>query len=251
MRRWRFERQQRSLVARRLLEAFSAAYPQARFIEVGANDGDQHDHLRPFILANAWSGIMVEPVPYVFERLRENYAGVERIALANVAIADRDGQLPFFHLRPAEEGEAGVPFWYHGLGSFSRDAIMRHAGQVDNIEARIVHTDVSCLTFDSLCREHAVEHLDLVLIDTEGYDYEIIKRIDLGRYRPRLLAYEHYHLSPEDRSQCRTRIEAAGYETIEEGFDTWCVLPAADELTEIWRGLRPGVPALSVHDESR
>ena len=75
--------------APQLLRAFADAYPHAFFVEIGSNDGEQHDHLRPFILSRPWRGIMVEPVPYVFERLRRNYESQGRIELENVAVAER------------------------------------------------------------------------------------------------------------------------------------------------------------------
>ena len=50
----------------------------------------------------------------------------------------------------------------------------------------------------------------------------------------------------------RDYLERHGYETMEEGFDTWCLRADADQrLTRAWRRLRPRIPALSVHDEPR
>ena len=87
----------------RLLRAFAETYPDAFFIEIGANDGERGGALREFVLSRPWSGIMVEPAPGVFERLSRNYHGLERVALENAAISDRDGRLPFFHLSEPED----------------------------------------------------------------------------------------------------------------------------------------------------
>ena len=54
----------------RVLFEFARAYPDVFFVQVGANDGDLLDPLREEIGFRKWSGIMVEPVPYVFERLQ-------------------------------------------------------------------------------------------------------------------------------------------------------------------------------------
>ena len=231
------------------MRAFSEQYPQAFFIEIGANDGEQHDHLRPFIGEREWSGVMVEPVPYVFDRLRRNYAGVPGVVLERAAIAGRDGELPFYHLREAAPSELEtLPDFYDGIGSFSRDQLVAHAGSIPDIESRIVRSEVECLTFESLCRKHEVERIDLLLIDAEGYDAEIIAGIDLDSRRPRLLVYEHYHLVPAERRGCREALEAAGYEILEEGFDTWCLEPRPDRLTSVWRSLEPAVAGVSAHD---
>jgi len=240
------------LAGPQILQAFADRYPRAFFVEIGANDGEQHDHLRPLILAGEWRGIMVEPVPYVFERLRENYGGVTRVTLENSAIAGEDGELPFFHLGQAAEEDGDVPFWYHGLGSFSRETVLRHGRDIADIERRLVATQVPCLTFDSLLAKHGVEFVDLLLIDTEGYDSEVLRLIDLERDRPHLLVYEHYHLAAADRWATRQRLQDAGYRTLEEGFDTWCLGPqAAAPLHELWPRMRPAVPGRSVYDEDR
>jgi FkbM family methyltransferase len=238
----RDRRSRRRLMGPRLLEAFADAYPRAFFIEVGANDGVEDDYLYPFIVENEWSGIMVEPVPHLFERLRRNYAGLDGVVLENVAIADRDGRLPFFH---PPEGD------FDKIGSFSRETTLRLARALGfaELEDRLVTTEVPSLTFESLCRRRGVERLDLLVVDTEGYDFEILKRIDFAAYRPRLLVYEHGLLPSPDRRACRAYVEDAGYATKEERLDTWCLETRADDgLTRAWRELRPGAPGTSAEE---
>jgi FkbM family methyltransferase len=238
------------LAGPRVVEAFASAYPSAFFIEIGANDGEQHDHLRPAILAHPWRGIMVEPVPHVFERLRRNYGSMDRITLERAAIADRDGTIAFFHLREAAEHErSGLPDWYDAIGSFSRESLLAHRRVIPDIESWLVETRVPALTFESLCRKHDVSTIDLLLVDTEGYDREVIRRVDFEARRPRLVVYEHYHLPPAERVDCRSHMRSLGYEVLEEGFDTWCLDPAGDALTRAWGRLSPGAPSISVYDE--
>ncbi|HEX2234337.1 MAG TPA: FkbM family methyltransferase [Thermoleophilaceae bacterium] len=233
------------------MRAFADCHPHAFFVEIGSNDGEQHDHLRPFILTRGWRGIMVEPVPYVFARLRRNYAGVPGVILENVAVADRDGQVPFYYLADASEEERlTLPDWYDGIGSLDRDFLVGHEGKIADIESRIVCEPVTALTFDSLCEKHGVTAVDLIVIDTEGYDWEILRRFDFERWHPELLVYEHFHLSPADRADAAARLREAGYDTMEEGFDTFCLHGSADPiLRELWRRLRPAVPGSSVHEE--
>jgi hypothetical protein len=89
-----------------------------------------------------------------------------------------------------------------------------------------------------------------VVIDAEGYDWELIRSIDLARWSPEVLVYEHFHLSPTDRAEAAASIGRSGYNTLEEGFDTFCLArDAAPRLRRLWKRLRPGVPGLSVHDE--
>jgi FkbM family methyltransferase len=247
----RFRLLARRLAGTKLIRAFADTHDEAFFVEIGSNDGVQHDFLRPFILERKWRGIMVEPVPYVFARLRDNYGSLGRVELENAAIADHDGTLPFFHLREAgAEERGGLPGWYDGIGSFDRDVVASHADHIPDIEDRIVRSEVPALTFESLCRKHDVSELDLVLVDTEGYDFEIVRSIDLAARHPRVLVYEHFHLTAEDRERCAQHVRERGYETMEEGFDTWCLdTGTQDDLTATWRGLRPAVPGVSALDE--
>jgi FkbM family methyltransferase len=245
------DRVRETLAGPKILRAFADVYPEAFFVEIGANDAEQHDHLRPFLSAGRWRGIMVEPVPYVFERLRANTAGLRGVVLENAAIADRDGELPFYHLAEVNDRQReGLPRWYDGIGSFSREAVLNHASLVPGLEQRLVCVQVPSLTFESLCRKHEVDRVDLLLVDTEGYDHEILGNFDWTVYRPRLVVYEHYHLAPEDRATMRVRLEHLGYELKEEGFDTWCLhVGPQDQLTETFRALAPGIPAASVHED--
>jgi FkbM family methyltransferase len=194
---------------------------------------------------------MVEPVPYVFERLRANCADLQGVVLENAAIADRNGKLPFYHVAQEDGRErANLPRWYDGIGSFSREVVLNHASLVPDLDRRLVETYVACLTFDSLCRKHGVSHVDLLLIDTEGYDHEILKNIDWDAHRPRLIVYEHYHLASDERAAARDQLQSLGYEIKEEGFDTWCLLVQRnDQLTQRFRALEPGLPSSSVYQD--
>ena len=233
----------------RLLRALGEACPRPFVVQIGANDGEQHDQLRPLILEERWPALLVEPVPYVFERLRSNYAGVDWVRLDNVAVAGRDTTLPFFHLREADAEAEGLPRWYDGIGSFDRDAVLSHSDRIPDLGERLVETPVPALSFESLLARHGAETVDLVWIDTEGYDWEILRTIDFDRHRPRMVVYEHFHLDPQRREQAKAHLAANGYATMEEFFDTWCVRPDdGDALDEAWSGAEPALPGVSRHD---
>ena len=251
-RRWRELRYRlflRRLAGPKLIRAFARACPQAVFVEVGANDGEKNAHLRPHILGRGWRGVLVEPVPYVFARLRANYAGVAGVALENAAIGDRDGSLPFFHLAEEPGGE-DLPEWYDEIGSFSRELVMRHAHQVPRLEERLVESRVETLTFESLCERHGLDHVDLVLVDAEGYDAQIVRAFPFERFRPRVLVYEHFHMTRPERAEVRALLESRGYGTLEEGMNTYCLdTRTADALTRRFRRFRPAAPGVAKEDE--
>lgn len=249
---WRLARLQKRLAGPKLLRAFAATYPDAVFVEIGANDGEQHDHIREHIVSGRWSGVLVEPVPYVFRRLLDNYVDYERVHLDDIAIGARRGRELFYYLRDADaEERKTLPDWYDGIGSFDLETILSHAPQIPDIADRIESRERQVETFEGLCTRHELDTVDLIVIDTEGHDWEILRTIELATRRPRLVIYEHFHLSPGARAAARAHMERNGYATIEEGFDTFCLRPGFDdELARTWARVKPAVPGVSKHEET-
>ena len=52
-----------------------------------------------------------------------------------------------------------------------------------------------------------------VQIDTEGYDFEILKLIDLDRRRPAFVLFEHLHLDAATHRASIEHVRRHGYET--------------------------------------
>jgi FkbM family methyltransferase len=227
-----------------LLERFAELRPCATFVQIGSHDGQQQDPLREVILRHGWRGVMVEPVPHVYARLRRHYGHLQRIELENAAIAEADGTRPFYHLPSTEDaGRAGLPVWYDALGSFRREVLLAHRRFIPDIDDRVVELQLPCLTFASLCAKHGLERLDLLQTDTEGSDYEILRTVPFERLRPPLVIYESVHLPPDERAACAARLRSFDYETHAHGLDTWCFnAPALSEpeaavLVPLWRWL--------------
>lgn len=208
------------------LAMFASCFPEAFFIQIGSNDGVGLDPLRAQLHQSKWRGVMIEPVPHIFQQLQKNCASyADRISFQNVAIANTDGVLPFYYLRPAGPSErAGLPHFYDMLGSFNKNVILSHITDIPDIEERVVCVDIKALSFESLCNRLCIRSIDLLHIDAEGYDFEILKTIDFRRHQPIVLIYEHHHLGKDDRLDCAKRLEAAGYELASYGLDTWCLL---------------------------
>ena len=209
-----------------VLTAFAKATADdsVTFVQIGSNDGTTDDPLRALTEAYGWSGVLVEPVPYVFARLKQERGSDPRLRFENAAIGDHDGEADFFHLRQRRIGE-DRPDWHDQLGSFSLETILspEHEEHIPGIRDLLLRTTVRTLTFESLCRKHDIERFDLLHIDAEGYDWEILRRIELERYRPSVVLYEHKHLTPEDQRSVETRLEIGGYAWHQAWLDTLAV----------------------------
>jgi FkbM family methyltransferase len=180
------------------------------FLQVGANDGLLDDPIHYLVRVYGWRGILMEPVAYLFDRLKANYSGVHGPIFVNAALSEIDGSATFYRIRMADH----LPAWCVGLGSFRRDVILSIRNDVPDIESHIVEESIESISFRSLIDRYQPPRIDLVVIDTEGYDLEILRQIDLIRFRPDLIVYEHKHLTESDRRIAADLLTARGYRVV-------------------------------------
>jgi FkbM family methyltransferase len=234
------------------MNEFARSYPAASFVQVGANDGVQSDPLHRAVIERRWSGVMVEPLPHIFERLRANYEGVDRVRLENVAIADHDGTFRLYYVPDAGD-DPTLPDWYDGLASFDKDVILQHATEIPDIGERLQAIDVPCVTFATLCRRNAIRTVDLISTDVEGYDSEILRDIDLEGLRPKVVLFEHYHMDRPTYDECVALVSRLGYESLAVGMDTIALQPDliadAPSLQRLWKRLRARPELLAFRSE--
>ena len=83
---------------------------------------------------------------------------------------------------------------------------------------------------DGLFAQNDVRKIDLLQIDTEGYDCEIIKMINFGRHKPAIIHFEHGlpsgAISLAEFKECAALLMDHGYYVITEPFDAIAYLPA-------------------------
>ena len=223
----------------RFLTAYSAVDRgrPLRFVQIGANDGVRSDPLYRLILRDGWEGVLVEPVPALFARLCETHRDRANLTPLNAAVAPEPGARPFFHLPEADD----LPEWANGLGSFLEDSLLTHADEIPDIADRVERIEVPCVTYRQIVEERGWDGVDLVHSDTEGFDFEIVKALDLDRFPPGLLLFEWVHLSPADRAACRTLLAGAGYELLAGHWDAVALRHpggAPDALAAAWGRLR-------------
>lgn len=199
------------------------------FVQVGSNDATHGDPLCNFIFNYNWSGIMIEPVKFVFERLEKNFSKFENITLENVAISTENGVQNFYHLQECDD----LPVTYDQLGSFSLKTVLKNSTWIPDIEERIVTTPVDCVTFTSLCDKHNVRDIDVIHIDTEGFDFEIIKMIDFESFQLKIILYEHKHLSSTDKAACHAYLQAKNYDLLELKRDTMAIAKEAKDKSSL------------------
>jgi FkbM family methyltransferase len=206
-----------------LMADFARDFPRAHFIQIGANDGLTFDPLREILLLPGvhWSGLLVEPVAHLYAQLRERCLPFPDLQTERAAIGETDGSARIFRV----ETKPGDPIWLEHLASFDREILRRTAAALPDVEERIVGETVPCLRVETLLRNHAIEHTDLLVIDTEGWDWRVLRQFDLGRLRPWLILVEHQHLTDEEKR--------ATYEALARGGYEWAETPEGDTIA--WR----------------
>lgn len=203
-------------------DAISSKKKDFFFIQIGSNDGQTNDPIHKFVKEFGWKGILVEPVSEIFEKLKKNYEDSSRLTFENCAIDRKDGHRTFYRIKKNEEADTPLlekKYQTH-LGSFLKEVVLKHKNAIPNFEKHFVEEEVKTLAFSTLLEKHKVEKIDLLHIDTEGYDYEIIKLIPFERLKPTMILYEHKNLKKNDSEDCRTLLRAHGYRLLEGDEDT-------------------------------
>ena len=205
----------------------ASAFPQEIpffFVSIGANDGISGDPSADLIKHNSLcEGIFVEPVSFLFERLRRNYGSSERFIFENVAIDEHNGARKFYYLNRSESnGENKLPAWAEEIGSFDKSHILRHFPTLQDSE--ILSADMECITLPTLLERNHVRCVDLLLIDVEGYEVTILNQIDFGVIKPKMIMFEHKHLSDADFCTAKAMFLRNDYRLTQFGRDTIATL---------------------------
>jgi FkbM family methyltransferase len=185
-----------------------------KFVQIGANDGVRFDGLYGFVTTHSCCGVVVEPLPDMFERLRANYADYPQIVPINKAIHETATTMPLFRVAPA--ALARYEGWATGISSFDREHLLRHGIAPQDLIAQ----QVDCIPLMKLLEETAALDADILQIDTEGYDSAILQMIDLARFRPHLIKYEHKAMTAAQRAAHTRTFAQYGYRCVSEGSDT-------------------------------
>ncbi|MYM68828.1 FkbM family methyltransferase [Pseudoduganella sp. FT55W] len=145
--------------------------PAGFYIDVGANDPEEHSVTKAFYDAG-WHGINVEPMPSYHEVFLQ--ARPRDINLA-VACGAQEGSITLYDT-PSVNGWA------------STDASTAQAHRAEGID--VVEVQVPLRTLSGICAEYAPQQIHFLKIDVEGFEGEVLRGMDLQKWRPWLLVIE-------------------------------------------------------------
>lgn len=182
------------------------------FVQVGANDGYNNDCLHSFIITNKnWNGILIEPVKFIFDQLKETYAIVQdnRLIFENVAISSTGGSQSFYYVAPNANEKEEFPIHCYQLGSFDKQHILKHLQ--GRLAPYIIEEKIETATISEVLNRNNVSCLDLLHIDVEGYDFKVLSTLDFSAYPPKMIIYEHKHLTEEEYRMARSLLAKHQY----------------------------------------
>lgn len=160
-----------------VLIAYLASTPSGFFVEVGASHPFDLSVSWPFERAG-WNGILIEPIPECAELLRINRSATVVECACTSPNAPATGILTI-------QSVGGVS------STMSENFLFK--GESSSIE-------VDCRTLDSILKEHDVKKINLLSIDVEGFEYDVLKGLNLEIYRPDLIFIEdHMHYKHSHR----------------------------------------------------
>lgn len=178
------------------------------FVQLGAHDGVAGDPIRRHVIKHGWHGLLVEPVPHVFERLRANYAGQEGLEFDNVAVSDRNGTATML---AGIELPNGARNPLSSMSSLHPNVVQKHGWLADGLDGLVQTIDVPTVTLPTLMEANGVEQIDGLFVDTEGHDKVILDQLCDLTHLPRFILFEHTHLSRQATSGLEDSLSGLGY----------------------------------------
>lgn len=204
-----------------ILSAYAKLRGEVFFVQIGSNDGISNDPLYEHIINYGWSGVLIEPIESIFEQLKFNYRKVKGLIFLNAAISDKDGTSTIYTIDESMKGV--LPDWCFQLTSFKKEVLLSHKLYEPKIEHHICEKKIDTYSFNTLLKKYDIKKIDLLHIDTEGFDYEIIKQIDFVLVLPDVVIFENKHLKAEDYRNCIKLFKKLNYNLIAGEYDTICI----------------------------
>jgi FkbM family methyltransferase len=174
------------------------------YIEAGANDGIAQSNTRFLEEHLAWTGLLIEPSRIAFEQLKHNRPKSIR---RNVCLVSQDYPLEFVE------------------GDFDGHLMSSVGGRRRGADTAL--SKVPCSTLEKILDELRVEKVDFFSLDTEGYEFEVLRGMNLSRYHPRFILIEIYK---KDLRKIHRYLLDHGYHLLE------CVSNFSKRMNPGWDG---------------
>jgi FkbM family methyltransferase len=190
-------------------------------IHVGANKGDcpttkaiQYEPYHSVSIND--SCVFVEPIPYLFEQLKENYDKKypgNSFIFINKAVSNFTGEVEMIMASQEnnfdEDGLGLFPY----CSSIDLDFIARHEKIWNTKKVITEKITVPTITLNELVKGSGMKEIDLMIIDAEGHDFKVLMPYDFS-IRPKTLIFEHHMIKEGDLAILLSRLMSMGYKQV-------------------------------------
>jgi FkbM family methyltransferase len=162
------------------------------YVIIGAMDGVSHDNIFDRLKNETnYQAYFIEPVPYYFNKLKENVKQLSNARASNFFISDSDGSVQMAYVKP----EWISKDFLDGCSSLveNGEPLNRYLKELPKSILQTIL--ISAITFDQYCKWYDIKDIYYLQIDTEGCDERILKTIDLNKYNVKELKFENHYIS--------------------------------------------------------
>ena len=152
------------------------------FIETGANDGISQSNTYYFEKYLGWTGLLIEPIPEIFEKCRRNRP---KSLTENYALVAPDYSAKTITMR------------YSNLMSTVKGGMKTKEDEDKHIEVGCRRNDlqtyeieVPAITLTAILNKNHIKKIDFLSLDVEGYELSALRGMDFKLYRPAYILVE-------------------------------------------------------------
>jgi FkbM family methyltransferase len=186
-------------------------------IQIGANDGVSHDHLHNIIKKFRLESLLLEPIKKYFLELQNNYSNYDNVKLENSALSVNNEIIFLYKVNPEYFDKYGT--LSSGISSFYKKHLIQHGIK----KKHIIQEKVNQINFDALLQKYNFKSFDLLLIDTEGYDCQIVNDffLKIKGIRP-IIIFEWSHIKNSELEDTLNIINKNNYSFFTLEDDIFC-----------------------------
>jgi FkbM family methyltransferase len=194
--------------------AFEKRQEPTYVVQVGSCDGESQDPLSAMVKEHQWHGLFIEPLAINYARLQKYYAGCAGLKFAQCAVGETDGFMEMLSF-PDELMETYAST--RMLGTLEPRVMRKLLNYDPSARQHLIKRRVAVRTLRGLLAEHQVAAIEVLHIDTEGYDYKVLKQLDFSQFQPWIIGYESCHLEAPEAGAAVSLLEEQGYKIEDEG----------------------------------
>ena len=181
---------------------------------VGAHDFTSFDFLSEIVKKYDSKLILFEPRDLSFQSLKTN--------ILNLNLSNCHPYQFFIHPSLKEivmysvktESLCRYPAWAEGIASMSKEHLLKHVAEEDIEEIK-----TKCISPDNWHSVLGIGKINLLQIDTEGFDFEILKSVNIPYHNPSVIKVEVANLKELEKIDLVCYLSSFGYDCIFNGED--------------------------------